>query len=177
MAVKIKYDFVSDFGSVSESELAGILPKIEARYMLLMYSAGMVRCVPAGKIEDAGHLLEARLFSENAELKIMRPTIDCDFSWRIIDDNKFKESCDNSSFDRTFENCILDEEHYLDINFKITDKNSTTYISTGGGRYILPEGGLNRVLIRDYIYYDDNGIANIADFRIVKFLKAGEKCE
>lgn len=169
-----KYVFVSGCGSISENELAGVLEKIEARYMLLMYSAGMVKCVSAGAIEDVGHLLEARLFSETAELKIMRPTIDRDFSWRIIDDDKFKELCDNSTFDKKFENCVLDEKHYLDINSKVTDKSSTTYISTGGGRYILPESGLERVLIRDYIYYDDNGIANIADFRIVKFLKEGE---
>ncbi len=173
----IKYDFVSDYGSVSESDLASVLGKIKARYMLLMYSAGMVECVSAGEIKDVGHLLEARLFSEDAELKIMRPTIGSDFSWRMIDDNRFKEFCDNSAFDKTFENCTLDEKHYLDINSELTEKGSTIYTATGGGRYVLPEGGLEKVLIRDYIYYDDNGIANIADFRIVKFMKAGEKCE
>lgn len=173
----IKYDFVSGCGSASQSKLTDVLEKIKAKYMLLMYSAGMVKCVAAGEIEDIEHLLEARLFSESAELKIMRPTIGCDFSWRIIDDNEFRKFCDNSAFDKTFENCTLDEKHYLDINSDLTDKNSSVYTATGGGRYVLPESGLEKVLIRDYIFFDDNGIANIADFRIVKFLKAGEKCE
>lgn len=171
---EMKFDFVSECGTAAESELDGICGRIEADYMLLMYTAGTVKCGSAGKIHDTKHLLEARLFGKNAELKIMRATISGEFGWRIIDDEKFKAKCDGSSFDRVYDNCVLNETHYLDIDSNKTDSSSNEYIATGGGSYFLPESGLDRVLIRDYIYYDDNGIANIADFRIVKFLKAGE---
>ena len=172
-----KFDFVSECGTVGNDGLGNVCAKINADYMLLMYTGGMVKCVPAAEISDIPHLLEARLFSKTAELKIMRSTIDRDFSWRIIDDKAFRAVCDGSSFDRTYENCVLDEVHYLDIDAKKTAADSTVYTATGGGKYILPEGGLQRVAIRDYICFDDNGIANIADFVIVGFLKDGESNE
>lgn len=169
-----EYDFISECGAVNGGELKNVCTRIKADYMLLMYTSGMVKCVPAAEITDIPHLLEARLFSVNAELKIMRSSIDRDFSWRIIDDNAFKAKCDNSSFDRIYENCTLEEIHYLDIDSTKKSDDPTVYTATGGGKYTLPEGGLERVMIRDYICYDDNGIANIADFVIVKFLKRGE---
>ena len=172
-----RYDFVSECGTVANEGFAEVCAKIRADYMLLMYTGGMVRCVPAAEISDVAHLLEARLFCETAELRIMRSAIDREFSWRIIDDEAFRAVCDGSSFDRIYENCVLREVHYLDVDATKTEKDSAVYTATGGGRYILPEGGLDRVVIRDYICYDDNGIANIADFVIVRFLKEGESNE
>lgn len=172
-----KYDFVAECGMASGDELGDVCSKINADYMLLMYTSGMVRCVPAAEITDIPHLLEARLFGRDAELKIMRSTIDREFNWRIIDDKAFRAFCDGSSFDRTYENCVLEEVHFLDIDTTKRSDDPAEYTATGGGRYILPEGGLDRVAIRDYICFDDNGIANIADFVITGFLKEGESHE
>lgn len=169
-----KHDFISECGTASNDDIKSVCQKVNADFMLLMYSVGMVRCIPNGEIQDIKHLLEARLFGKGAELRLMRSTIDKPFCWRIIDDNTFKAKCDGSSFDKVYDNCILEEIHYLDIDSKKQNENPTIYTATGGGQYILPEGGFNRVKIRDYICYDDNGIANIADFVIVGFLKEGE---
>lgn len=168
------YDFISEYGVVGNDGVNAVCTKIKADYMLLMYTGGMVKCVPAGEISDTAHLLEARLFNESSELKLSRSTIDKDFSWRIIDDNSFRSKCDGSSFDKIYANCTMEETHYLDIDSKKKSDEPTVYTATGGGRYILPEAELERVKIRDYICYDDNGIANIADFVIVGFLKKGE---
>lgn len=169
-----KHDFISEYGTALNDEVKFVCQKVRAENMLLMYSAGMVKCVPCGEIQDVEHLLEAHLFGNGKELKLMRSTIDNLFCWRIIDDEEFKSRCDGSSFDKIYENCVLEEVHYLDIDKTRQNVNSAIYTSTGGGNYVLPESGINRVKIRDYICFDDNGIANIADFIIVGFLKEDE---
>lgn len=112
-------------------------------------------CDVQKKIEDTKHLLEVRVFNENAELKIMRSTIDRMFSWRYIDDTKLTKDD------------YIEEYQYLDID---TNKSSgCEYTATGGGKYHLPVSDAEKVVIRNYISYDDQGIAQITDFRIVRF--------
>ncbi len=162
-------EYIAEYGTVAESELAAICAKIKAQYMLLMYTHGMVRCVESGNITDAEHLLEARLFNSTQEIRILRPVLGKEFTWRLIDDDKFKLCCDGSSFDSIYENCVFTEEHLLDIDRKADNTDGFTYTATGGGMYILPVKNAKKVKLCDYITYDSNGIASITDFRIVGF--------
>ena len=73
--------YIADFGS--DDNVNEIIDRnISSGNMILMFT-DRFECCPQQKIEDTAHLLEARVFTENAEIKIMRPTIADKFSWRI----------------------------------------------------------------------------------------------
>ena len=158
-----KYDYIMDgnFGAgVTENEINKLISeKISGGNMILIFTDKFV-CSEQEEISDTAHLLEARIFTDSAELKIMRPTIADSFSWRLIDDEK------NPYQD------IMDEKHYLSINEKKTE--GKTYYAIGGGSYTLPIENAERILIRNYISYDDRNIASFTDFRVVKYLAKGE---
>lgn len=133
---------------------------ISSGNMILMFT-DRFECSPQKRIEDTAHLLEARIFTEEAELNIMRPTIADVFGWRLIDDTKL--SPDD----------YITEDQYLDINEKLS--RGTSYTAVGGGRYTLPIGNAEKLRIHNYISYDEQGIAQITDFRAVKYLGKGEE--
>ena len=128
--------------------------------MILMYTDRFV-CCEQKEIEDIPHLLEARVFNSDSEIKIMRPTISDEFYYRMTDDKKLADDD------------YIDEVHYLDRNDKLSSGNS--YVTTGGGKYELPITDAEKVRIRNYISFDEQNIAQITDFRVVGFLKKGEE--
>ena len=91
----------------------------------------------------------------------MRPPIADVFGWRLIDDTKL--SPDD----------YITEDQYLDINEKLS--RGTSYTAVGGGRYTLPIENAEKLRIHNYISYDEQGIAQITDFRAVKYLGKGEE--
>jgi hypothetical protein len=121
-------------------------------------------------ISDLEHLLELRAFNTDSELKIARSSMCQPFYWRLIDDENFKErlKCGNDPFENCFEMRILDEEQYLDIDTTKNKNNSFNYTATGGGNYSLPINNAEKLKIRNYVDYDEQGIAFISDFRIVE---------
>lgn len=150
--------FIRKSGAVSDiNRLVGDC--IEGGSMILMYTDRFI-CCGQRDIEDIGHLLEARIFNLNSELKIMRPTIADAFSFRYIEDSELAEE-DH-----------IDEKHYLDINARLSSE--TSYTSTGGGNYQLPVENAEKILIRNYISYDEHNIAQITDFRVVCYITKGE---
>ena len=157
-------NYIANFGS-AEDVNAVIEQNINGGNMILMFT-DKFKCCPQQNIEDTAHLLEARVFTENAEIKLMRPTIADKFTWRLIDDTKL--SPDD----------YMIEEQYLDINGKIkaeeTESNSFEYTAIGGGKYTLPLENAEKLRIHNYISYDEQGIAQITDFRAVKYLGKGE---
>lgn len=116
-----------------------------------------------GDLFDIEHLLEIRVFSESAELHALRGSMGKPFSWRFIRDDKTRDDYDDSTHD---------ESHYLDIDANQT--NGTPYKTTTGGKYYLPKENLRKIRIRNYIDYDDEGMARIVDFRIVALEEEGE---
>ena len=109
------------------------------------------------------HLLEARVFNDKSEIKIMRGTIADNFYFRLIDDSK----PDSEQY--------IDEVHYLDIDLDNKNTSGNNYVTTGGGYYSLPVADAERIKIRNYISFDEQNIAQISDFRVVKFLRKGEQ--
>ena len=117
------------------------------------------------------HLLEARVFNDKSEIKIMRGTIADNFYFRLIDDSKL-DSEQNSKPDSEQ---YIDEMHYLDIDLDNKNTSGNNYVTTGGGYYSLPVADAERIKIRNYISFDEQNIAQISDFRVVKFLRKGEQ--
>ncbi|WP_155250406.1 type III-D CRISPR-associated protein Csx19 [Ruminococcus flavefaciens] len=152
--------YVKECGAVSDiNSLVGRL--ITGGSMILLYTDRFI-CCEQRDIEDTEHLLEARIFNLQSELKIMRPTIADAFSFRYIEDSGLVEKKD-----------YFPQEHYLDINPGLS--YGTSYISTGGGKYQLPVENAERIQIRNYVSYDEQNIAQITDFRCVRYLEKGDE--
>ena len=96
------YDFICENGRVEESGLDAFLNSKAQSGMISyrQYTTGIFCDEFSGTVDDAVHLLEIRLFNENAEIRASRPEIGIPFTWRIIDDSKFREAL---SGDETFE--------------------------------------------------------------------------
>lgn len=170
-------DFIKEKGSANNSSLLEIAKaNIKENSIALALYTDKIICDNFNGIEDIEHLLELRIFNDNVEFKAIRGSMEKDFIWRIIDDNDFKEKIEEleDSYIRDFNKLTLNETHYLDIDS--LKSNGNTYFATGGGKYNLPVVNAEKIEIRNYISYDEQGLACIEDFRIVKFItKGGDK--
>ena len=158
------YDFICENGRVEDSGLEALLNS-KAQSGMISYRQYTTRIFCdefSGTVDDAVHLLEIRLFNENAEIRASRPEIGMPFTWRIIDDSRFREAL---SGDETFE----------DLDIDSTKSFGRNYTATGGGHYTLPVENAEKLEIRNYCVYDDNGILKIVDLRIVRILAKGEQ--
>ena len=154
-----------DRSYISASGAVDDLNALISRYMtggimILIYTDKFI-CCDQQEITDTAHLLEARVFSDDAEIKIMRPSIADPFFFRLINDADLNDTA------------YIQEDHYLDKDPKLSSGNN--YVSTGGGKYVLPVADAEKIRIRNYISYDEQDIAQIVDFRAVRFLKEDEK--
>lgn len=166
------YDFICENGRADESELEALLGSKAQSGMISyrQYTTGISCDEFSGTVDDAAHLLEIRLFNENTEIRASRPETGMPFIWRIIDDSRFREAL---SGDETFEDRTYTEQQYLDIDS--TKSSGRNYTATGGGHYTLPVENAEKLEIRSYCIFDDNGILKIVDFRIVRILAKGEQ--
>lgn len=149
---------------IKESEILEYLDryKTDSSLLFCVYTT-YFKCTAYSHIEDISHALEIRLFDENGEFKAVRTNIGRDFKCRYIADSDYSDE------DKYL---IYDEVQYLDSDS--TKTNGTKYVSLGGGEYEMPYEGLERVVIRHYGEYDDDGMLQLKDLRIVGFLKEGE---
>lgn len=150
-------------GQASETEAAAIIEKHSPKDAVFykMYT-DRYEVDRSGEVADIAHLLELRAFSENSELRLTRSEMGSEFIWRLMDDVEFKDK----AADR-FEEYIFDEKQYLDID--TTRSSGCEYTATGGGRYTLPVENAEFIRVRNYIDYDNDGMAFFRDFRIVGF--------
>ena len=104
--------------------------------------------------ERLSHLLEIRAFGESAELHAVRSAMGEGFAGRFIEDDEALGELDH-----------LDDLQFLDIA-----SNKGGHCATiGGGAFDLPPGheSATKIIIRNYIDYDSDGLAQVVDFRIV----------
>ena len=156
-------EFICACGTATESEVIEIAEKyfcsgcnVYAVHSDHFY-CGTELCI------DAKHLIELRIFTNTFEFTISRLNIGSDFNWRYINDDEFNNVLSNETdaFLRLFTNRTYDEEHYLDIDS--TKSNGFNYTTTGGGKYTLPIENAEKVKIRNYLEYDENGIVIISE--------------
>ena len=154
-------DQIKEKGRTDEIGLNAILERFrtEDKQMLCIYTTRFA-CTAAKTVNDTAHLLEIRMFDEQGEFKALRGKIGSDFVWRYISDE---------SIDKCY---TYDETQFLDVDLKKT--SGTEYVSIGGGHYEMPAANYDRVEIRHYGTYDENGAFVLKDFRVVKLLKKGE---
>lgn len=166
-------DFIHEYGTLTEFDLLVVAERyLHEGCTVYAVHTDHFYCGAELKV-NVKHLMELRIFSANDELKISRLNIGQPFQWRYINDDTFKQliSAQEDDFLQKFSNRIYDEEHYLDID--ATKSEGVNYTTTGGGRYTLPVEYAEKIKIRNYLTYDENGIVIISDFRIVGFIQKG----
>lgn len=166
-------DYISEYGIASEAEVLALAEKYCSE-KCTVYAVHTDHFYCGSELSiDVKHLIELRIFTSDTELKISRLNIGEDFRWRYIDDLAFKQTLQSETdeFLRKFANRTYDEEHYLDID-SIKSKG-LCYVTTGGGSYTLPIENAEKIKIRNYLEYDENGIVAIPDFRIIGFIQKG----
>ena len=161
-------EYITDHGSCSVSELPQLAAGFETE-QTAAYAVWTDRfsCTKQFSGEDAAHLQELRIFDENRELRARRQGDR--FLWRVIDDDAFRAalSGEPDAFLKEFDNRAYTETQFLDVDKSV----GTDYVTTGGGHYTLPEEGLRYLVLRNYLDYDEDGILQAADFRLVRFEK------
>ena len=165
-------------GIVAEDRISEIINEnLKQGYIFIAIYTNEVKCEKyIETISDIPHLLEIRIFNESTELKAIRTAMGKDFIWRIADDEYFAEQLKNvdDDFENKIKNRVLIEKQYLDIDEKKTKELAeNTYITTGGGEFTVPLNEAKKVIIKNYINYDEQGILKITDFRIVGFETEG----
>lgn len=166
-------DYITEYGVVSEAEVLTLAEKYYSNKCgVYAVHTDHFYCGSELNIE-VRHLIELRIFTTDSELKISRLNIGEDFRWRYIDDTAFEQALhsETDEFLRQFKNRTYDEEQYLDIDSN--KSNGLCYVTTGGGPYTLPIENAEKIKIRNYLEYDENGIVAIPDFRIIGFIQKG----
>ena len=138
-------------------------------------------------LESVADLLELRIFRTNAELWAHRSALDEEFSWRIADDGALWENAPEQDFDAVKRRHMIPTTQFLDISpdyvpYQTGERDALgcrKLRSSVGGHYALPlDDGKDYGYVRliNYVSYDPNGVAGIADFRIAGFepLQEGE---
>lgn len=143
--------------------------------------------------KDISQLLELRIFGEKRELWVHRSMLNSCFNWRIADDEVLADAVKTEEkitegksipYFNNPENYRMESIQMLDIDSTFDPSTNTAFASkyggrslrtTGGGLYELPiSAGENAIVLVSYIEYGDNGVANIADYRMKKFIKEGK---
>ena len=166
-------DYISEYGVVSEAEVLTLAEKYY-KDKCSVYAVHTYHFYCGSELSmEVGHLIQLRIFTSDTELRISRLNIGEDFRWRYIDDSSFEQILysETDEFLRQFKNRVYDEEQYLDIDSN--KSNGLCYVTTGGGPYTLPVDNAEKIRIRNYLEYDENGIVAISDFRILGFIQKG----
>ena len=158
---------------IDEKTLCEILPALAEGRTLVAYFTDSADCVTGIDAEDVKKLLELRAFNETGEFYACRSLIEEKFTCRAIDDGGIP------SDDATH----MPETHYLDIDTTFTEAGKPVgdlfeYKSMTGGVYHLPIPHADRLRLCNYISYDNpEGLAQVCDYRFVRFLAEGEETQ
>ena len=129
------------------------------------------------------NLLELRVFRKDAEFWAHRTGVGLPFSWRIADDSVIAEKSGETDEKEAMERYTFKTKHILDISPEYqpykdgeTDEFGCRKLrSSIGGKYALPLGDIGDkqsygfAVLVNYVSYDDNGIAGVADVRLSGF--------
>ena len=165
-------EYIIESGTVSEEQIAALA----GRYKGTVYAIHTDHFYCGNNLEiDTSHLTELRIFNQDEEFRAIRFELGKEFRWRYINDKTFASHLGNEtdSFLADMNNRKFDEIQYLDIDSERSE--GTSYVTTGGGYYSLPVERAERIEVRNYLDYDDNGIVKINDMRIVRIIRRGEQ--
>lgn len=177
--------WIRESGACSETELPELVrtftqPEDKAiAFYSDRFQAANCGLVPK-LLEGVEDLLELRIFRADAELWAHRSALDEEFSWRIADDDAPWENAPEQDFDAVKRRHIIPTTQFLDISpdyvpYQTGERDALgcrKLRSSVGGHYALPlDDGKDYGYVRliNYVSYDPNGVAGIADFRIAGF--------
>ena len=126
------------------------------------------------------NLLELRVFRRDAEFWAHRTSVGAKFSWRIADDSVIGEKSEAADPDAAKERYTFETRHILDISPEYqpykdaeTDEFGCRKLrSSIGGQYALPLGtekSYGYAVLMNYVSYNEDGIAGVADYRLAGF--------
>ena len=115
----------------------------------------------------ASELVELRVFNESRELWLHRSCCGKPFSWRLAGESE----CDpERDCFRTVQALDIDETYAAYQRGEVDEYGALKLRSTVKGYYALPLGrGDKCVKIVNYVRYDENGVAEAADYRLAGF--------
>lgn len=146
-------------------------------YVLAYYTdafrAGWADQMLAEVESNMDKLLELRVFNENRELWLHRSALGSPFAWRLAAEGEKKPEEKEEYCFETRQLLDLGEGPDAEPAF---DQDGLRVLKTEAGRsFKLPITKEERyVRIMNYVAYDENGIANAADWRLVGFAKEGK---
>ena len=157
---------------------------IGSQYFMALYTDKYI-CASIDKLDsalaDVAWLLELRVFDRVRELWAHRSMLGEPFSWRIADDKKLEDEANNPDSYRieSRQKLDIDKEHEPDeTRDGMPQYGGLLVRSTGKSVYELPAivkaQSLDAMALVSYIRYDDNGIANVVDYRLKEFCILGE---
>lgn len=129
---------------------------------------------------------DIRIFGKKGEGRFFRGSIDQLFRFRFVydpEENEGFQNASNSAASYDYDNYCdyYEEEHFLDIDTKLSNEKEKKALAIGGGEYDLPiKHYLDaKIRIRNYLKYDkQTGMAAVSDWRCVEFIEGvhGKTC-
>ena len=124
-------------------------------------------------LQDVSRLLEIRAFNGEKELWLHRSQLGRPFVWRIASE----EGCvAERDYIETIQALDIDETYAAYRNGETDEFGCLKMRSTVKGYYALPIRKTDAfVKLIEYVRYDEDGIAGIADYRVAGFAPSGKE--
>ncbi len=171
-----KYPWISASGAGNDAPLKDFHGKKD--YVLVYFTdaflAGWADQMLAEAESNMGKLLELRVFNENRELWLHRSSLGAPFAWRLAAEEGIKpEEKDKYCFETRQ---LLDLGEGPDAEPAFDDDGLRVLRTEAGRSFKLPITEKERyVRIMNYVSYDEDGVANTADYRLMGFAERGIK--
>ena len=173
-----KYPWISASGAGNDAPLKDF--RDTEAYVLAYFSdafrAGRADRMLAEAESNMDKLLELRIFNDKQELWLHRSNLSAPFFWRLASEAGFSED-EQKRYCYCFETRqLLDLGEGPDAGPTFDESDGLRILKTEAGRsFKLPITEEERyVRVMNYVAYDEDGVANAADWRLMGFAKEGE---
>ena len=164
--------WIQKHGDCAEDALASLLEEYKTGdYLVTAFFTDRFQGCRGSRLDSvfagARDLLELRVFNENRELWLHRSRCGKPFFWRLAGE----AGCDpKRDYFRALQALDVDETYAAFRRGETDEYGSLKLRSTVKGHYALPLcSGDACVKIVHYVRYDENGVAEAADYRLAGF--------
>ena len=164
--------WIQRHGACSEDALASLLEEyMTGDYLVTAFFTGRFQGCRGNHLDSvlakARELAELRVFNENHELWLHRSRYGKPFFWRLAGET----GCDpKRDCFRTVQALDIDKTYAAYRRGETDEYGSLKLRSAVKGHYALPLGrGDECVIVVNYVRYDENGVAEAADYRLAGF--------
>ena len=164
--------WIQKHGVCPEDALASLLEEYRTGdYLAAAFFTGRFQGCRGNRLDsvlaEARDLVELRVFNESRELWLHRSCCGRPFFWRLAGES----GCDpRRDHFRTVQALDIDETYDAYQRGETDEYGSLKLRSTVKGHYALPiDRGDACVKVVNYVRYDENGVAEAADYRLAGF--------